>query len=221
MATKKWATIQRIVNITPISGATNIECLSLQNGETVVEKKGSYSVGDFCIYFMPGAQVPHESKYQILDASKYVVTARNIFNQLSNGIVMKLTILPPEINIRQGKNVSAELNVTESNLIQTPTQQKEARLLKKIREQQALNRALDEKMQEQKQAQMDYTKKQRETEKTIEKLKKSIRDVKQQTTRINNQIKQLQEELNIQENQRIIPEKKRSIVKMGMLEEIK
>jgi RNA ligase (TIGR02306 family) len=54
---RKLASIQRIINLTPIDGADAIETATIL-GWSVVVKKGEFKIGDLCVYFEIDSLLP-------------------------------------------------------------------------------------------------------------------------------------------------------------------
>ena len=117
---RKLASIQRVVSITPIENADRIEVAQVLGWKCVV-KKGEYKVGDLVIYFEPDSFLPETEEYEFLRQSGFkdspllgrgfkLKTAK-LRGQISQGLLMPTSILPENIEIVEGKDVTDELGV--------------------------------------------------------------------------------------------------------------
>ena len=128
---RKLASIQIIKNIEPIEGADRIEKLTIL-GWSCVANKGSFKIGDKCIFFEVDSFLPIEPQYEFLrkscfrkngDGSEgFRIKTCTLRKTLSQGIVFPLSILNgkkykddtrenPVYEFNEGKDVTALLGV--------------------------------------------------------------------------------------------------------------
>lgn len=92
---RKLASIQTISQITPIPKADFVD-MALINGYESVVKKGQFNIGDKIIYIECDSLVPPTPDFEFLKDIKYKVRIRKFKGQVSMGLVMPLSILPPD-----------------------------------------------------------------------------------------------------------------------------
>ncbi len=85
----KLASIQKIVNITPIEGADIIETAQVLGWEVVV-KKGEYKVGDLCCYIQIDTVVPDREEFAFLRERKFRVRTIKLKKQISQGLIIPI-----------------------------------------------------------------------------------------------------------------------------------
>lgn len=83
------ASVQRIVNVTPIEGADAIETATVLGWEVVI-KKGEYQVGDLCCYIQIDTVVPEKPEYEFLRDRKFRVKTIKLRKQISQGLIVPL-----------------------------------------------------------------------------------------------------------------------------------
>lgn len=90
---RKLATIERIVNITPIPDADKIE-LAQVLGWKVVVQKGLYHVGSLVVYCQIDSLLPKDRpEFEFLKSSNYRIRTIKLRGQISQGICFPLEIL--------------------------------------------------------------------------------------------------------------------------------
>jgi RNA ligase (TIGR02306 family) len=106
MIMRKMASIRKIDDIRPIDGADAIEC-AVVGGWTVVIKKGEFAVGDLAVYceidsWIPTELAPFLSKGKEPREYEGVRGERlrtvKLRGQLSQGLLMPLTVMNPRMN---------------------------------------------------------------------------------------------------------------------------
>ena len=83
------ASVQRIVNVTPIEGADAIETATVLGWEVVI-KKGEYQIGDLCCYIQIDTVVPEKPEYEFLRDRKFRVKTIKLRKQISQGLIVPL-----------------------------------------------------------------------------------------------------------------------------------
>lgn len=91
---RSLAHIEKIVDIRPISGADQIEMCRVLGWECVI-KKNEYKVGDLIVYVEVDSIVPEKPEFEFLRDRKFRVKTIKLRKQISQGLVLPLTVLPP------------------------------------------------------------------------------------------------------------------------------
>jgi hypothetical protein len=84
------ASVQRILNITPIEGADSIETAHVLGWQVVI-KKGEYKIGDLCTYIQIDTVVPETEEFDFLRERKYRVRTIKLRKQISQGLIVPLS----------------------------------------------------------------------------------------------------------------------------------
>lgn len=121
---RKLATLQRVLDVSPIENADFIEKIKIM-GWNVVVKKNEFKVGDLGVYFEIDSFLPEIPKYEFMRSSSFknnllmgtgfLVKTRKLRNVISQGLFMPLTEFP-EIDftgMEVGTDLTKELNVKE------------------------------------------------------------------------------------------------------------
>jgi len=112
MTDRKLASVQKIVNISPIEGADRIEVATVLGWQCVVAKKDNFNVGDLVVYFEIDSILPDIPMFEFMKDRKYKVKTIKLRKQISQGLVMPLSILPDK-NWKEGDDVTNILRVTK------------------------------------------------------------------------------------------------------------
>ncbi len=86
---RKMASIQRVIDTFPISGADKIEACQVL-GWVCVIKKGELKAGDLCVYFEIDSILPNESEFAFMEARRYRVKTVKLRKQVSQGLALPL-----------------------------------------------------------------------------------------------------------------------------------
>jgi RNA ligase (TIGR02306 family) len=86
---RKLASIQRIDDLQPISGADQIEVAGVL-GWKVVVRKGEFKIGDLCVYCEIDSVLPPKPEFEFLAGKKYRVRTIKLKGQVSQGIAFPL-----------------------------------------------------------------------------------------------------------------------------------
>ena len=92
MSERKLAHIELISALSPIEGADNIEVATVLGWQCVV-KKGEFKVGDIIIYVEVDSVMPEKPEYEFLRDRKFRVRTIKLRGQVSQGLVLPLSIL--------------------------------------------------------------------------------------------------------------------------------
>jgi hypothetical protein len=104
------ATVQRILNVTPIDGADAIETAHVLGWQVVI-KKGEYKPGDFCVYIQIDTVVPEIEYFDFLRERKYRVRTIKLRKQISQGLIVPLSLLKPGNFYQAGDDVTEMIGV--------------------------------------------------------------------------------------------------------------
>lgn len=100
------ASVQRVLNITPIEGADSIETAHVLGWQVVI-KKGEYKVGDLCTYIQIDTVVPETEQFDFLRERKYRVRTIKLRKQISQGLIVPL----PNGKFKEGDDVTDIIGV--------------------------------------------------------------------------------------------------------------
>lgn len=119
------ATIRNIASIRPIPGADKIEVAQIDGWECVVAKADKFKLGDKVVYIEIDSIVPERPGFEFLRDRKFRVRTIKLRKQISQGLVLPLTILP------EGKQYNINDDVTDILGIKKydPQAEQEAKLL--------------------------------------------------------------------------------------------
>jgi len=109
---RQLATIQRIRKLEPIVGADAIQKAQVLGWEVVV-KKGEFQAGDFCVYCEIDSVLPEKPAFAFLKPHGMRIRTIRLRGQISQGICFPITVLPTDIEIQEGREVTDLLGVTK------------------------------------------------------------------------------------------------------------
>lgn len=119
---RKLASIRKITDIQPILDADAIEVVVV-GGWKVVTKKGEFNIGDLCVYCEIDSFLPILPQYEFLRKSSYkkLSTGEEGFRlrtiklrgQVSQGLVLPLSVLPGGRELFDGMDVTEVLSITK------------------------------------------------------------------------------------------------------------
>lgn len=139
METRKLASIQRIKNLRPISGADKIEVAEILGWEVVV-KKGEHQIGDLCVYCEIDSVLPDLPQFEFLRKNKFRIKTIRMRGQISQGIAFSLDSIPEMKEFfatgigyycDEGQDVTKLMNVAK---YESPEEQEE-----ELRKEQSIN----------------------------------------------------------------------------------
>lgn len=90
---RKLASIQRVLELTPIEGADRIELAKVLGWNVIVEK-GLYEVGGLCIYCEVDSLFPEKEEFEFLRSKNFRIKTMRMRGVISQGICFPLSILP-------------------------------------------------------------------------------------------------------------------------------
>ena len=121
---RQLATIRQIATLRPIEGADRIEVAQVDGWECVV-KKGEFQVGEKIVYIEIDSIVPERPEFEFLRDRKFRVRTIKLKGQISQGLVLALSILPEGTSTEVGTDVTEVLGIKKYD----PEAQQEAKLL--------------------------------------------------------------------------------------------
>lgn len=117
---RKLASIQQISELRPIEGADKIEVALMEGlGWECVVKKGEVNLGDYVVYFEIDSVLPERKEFEFLRDKKFRIRTIKLKGQVSQGLIMPLSILreSPSAALNfvphVGKDVTEMLGVTK------------------------------------------------------------------------------------------------------------
>lgn len=122
MSERKLASIRRIINLSPIDGADNIE-LAVVDGWECIVKKGQFKIDDLCIYFEIGSFLPvipefeflRKSSYKkMLDKEGFHIKTFKLRRVISQGLALPMPLLGflPE-GLKEGDDITGAIGVVK------------------------------------------------------------------------------------------------------------
>ena len=87
----KLASVQKILNITPIEGADSIETAHVLGWQVVV-KKNEYKIGDLCTYIQIDTIVPDKPEFEFLRDRNFRVRTIKLRKQISQGLIVPVPV---------------------------------------------------------------------------------------------------------------------------------
>ena len=120
------ATVRKIESLRPIAGADRIEVAQVDGWECVVQK-GEFHVGEHIVYIEVDSIVPERPEFEFLRDRKFRVRTIKLRGQVSQGLVLPLSVLPNGAPAVLGADVTDTLGIKKYD----PEAQQEAMLLTK------------------------------------------------------------------------------------------
>lgn len=136
---RQLATIRAISDIRPIDGADSIVTAQVDGWECVIRKDDSFNVGDKVVYIEIDSIVPERSEFEFLRDRKFRVRTIKLRGQVSQGLVLPLSILPKSSDAYSvGDDVTEVLGVKkydpqaeqELDLLKSQKSQKQSRFMR-------------------------------------------------------------------------------------------
>lgn len=109
---RKLAHIEQIVDIQPIEGADKIELAKVLGWQCVVAKKDKFKVNELVVYIEIDSIVPEIPEFEFLRDRKFRVRTIKLKGQISQGLVVPLSILPKG-KYKVGDDVTGILKITQ------------------------------------------------------------------------------------------------------------
>lgn len=119
------ATVRTIADIRPIPDADKIEVAQVDGWECVVAKTDGFKVGDKVVYVEIDSIVPERPEFEFLRDRKFRVRTIKLRKQVSQGLVLPLSILPPVKTYNVNDDVTDILGIKKYD----PQAEQEAKLI--------------------------------------------------------------------------------------------
>lgn len=110
--TRKLASIQKILDISPIEGADKIDVCTVLGWKCVIAKKDNFRVGNLICYVEIDSILPAKPEFEFLKERKYRVRTIKLRKQISQGLVLPLSVLPDK-RWKEGDDVTDVLGVVK------------------------------------------------------------------------------------------------------------
>lgn len=111
---RKLATIQRISELNAIPKADRIQVAMMEGlGWECVVKKDEVKVGDLVVYFEVDSILPETDEYEFLRSRKFRIKIIKLKKQVSNGLILPVNILPKDVKLKVGTDVTDVLGVVK------------------------------------------------------------------------------------------------------------
>lgn len=122
---RKLAHVEKVVAIRPIDGADNIEVAQVLGWECIVQKSESLKPGDLVVYVEVDSIMPEKPEYEFLRPRKFRIKTIKLRKQISQGLVLPLSVLPGNLVCEEGSDVTDILGIRHYDP-ESPLNEKEA-----------------------------------------------------------------------------------------------
>ena len=109
---RKLASIQRIKNIEPIANADTIMKATVLGWQLVI-KKDEFKPGDLCVYVEIDSILPDKPEFEFLRNKNFRIRTVKMRGQISQGICFPMHVLPNNIQVEEGVDVTDVLNIVK------------------------------------------------------------------------------------------------------------
>lgn len=109
---RKLATVRRISNIKSIENANAIEVAFVDGWECVC-KKNEFKIGDKIVYIEIDSIVPERPEFEFLRNRKFRIRTIKLRGQISQGLILPLSVLPPNKEYKINDDVTEILGITK------------------------------------------------------------------------------------------------------------
>ena len=109
---RQLASIQRIKSIEPITNADSIVKATVLGWQLVI-KKDEFKPGDLCVYVEIDSILPDKPEFEFLRNKNFRIRTIRLRGQVSQGICFPLNILPDNIQVEEGVDVTDVLNIVK------------------------------------------------------------------------------------------------------------
>jgi hypothetical protein len=118
---RKLASIQKIIEITPIKDADAIEKVCILGWE-LVAKKGEFKPGDYCVYFEIDSLLPDKFWCKFMESRKFKVKTIKLKGQISQGLALPISSFEElkSYRIYEGRDLTELLGVQKIGVKPVP-----------------------------------------------------------------------------------------------------
>ena len=107
---RKLATIRKISAIRPIPGADRIVVAQVDGWECIV-KKEEFTVGELIVYIEGDSILPERPEFEFMRERKFRVRTIRLRGQISQGLVLPLSVLPRGTRLLEDEDVTQLLGI--------------------------------------------------------------------------------------------------------------
>lgn len=107
---RKLATIRKISAIRPIPGADRIVVAQVDGWECII-KKDEFAVGELIVYVEVDSILPERPEFEFMRDRKFRVRTIRLRGQISQGLVLPLSVLPRGAAHQEGEDVTQLLDI--------------------------------------------------------------------------------------------------------------
>ncbi len=127
---RKLASIQKITSVSPIEGADKIELCNVLGWQCVIAKRDNFKIGDLVVYVEIDSLMPERPEYEFLRERKFRVRTIKLRGNISQGLILPLSVLPHTLQIAEDMDVTEILDIKnyvkgqenqEESVLQVPT----------------------------------------------------------------------------------------------------
>lgn len=111
---RSLAHIEKIEWIRPIEGADKIELLGVLGWQCVSAKDNGFKVGDTVIYIEVDSIMPDKPEFEFLRERKFKIKTIKLRGEYSQGLILPLSVLPANTNVKIGMDVTELLGITQN-----------------------------------------------------------------------------------------------------------
>ena len=110
---RKLASIQKISNLVPIEGKDRIELAAIQ-GWRVIVQKGTFNIGDQCVYVEIDSVMPECEEFEFLRKNHFRIQTMKMGGVISEGICFPMSVQPQrDLPYEWDEDVTDILGVTQ------------------------------------------------------------------------------------------------------------
>ena len=113
---RKLASVQTILEVSPIANSDNLEVATVL-GWHVVVKKGEFIAGDKCVYCEVDSVLPDKPEFEFMRARKFRVKTIKLRGQVSQGIAFPLSVLHEQVFPEDGLDVTELMGVKQFEIV--------------------------------------------------------------------------------------------------------
>lgn len=108
---RKLASIQKIINISPIEGKDRIGLAQIEGWNCIVPKN-EFKEGDLVVFCEPDSVFPKKPEFEFMSKYNYTVRTIKMAGKISQGVVLPMSILPKK-QYQVGDDVTSVLGITK------------------------------------------------------------------------------------------------------------
>ena len=110
---RRLATIRKIKELFPIPNADRIEVAVIDGWQCVVNKSDGFKVGDLVVYIEIDSVLPDKPEFEFMRKYKFRVKTIKLRGQVSQGLVLPISIVDNLYPFYEGQDVTEYLGITK------------------------------------------------------------------------------------------------------------